>query len=522
MGQARRSSKSFRRLFIGGFCGLSLAAACGGNPELSQNRDTGTVGGDADIGQHCDDETHCKDGLHCGDGDVCVGACGALTSTSCGDEACLPDGSCSQGLGNTCDSSDDCKKGLVCSDLKHCAVPCTPGEAKVCKKNAACSDSGTCPTDNDIVITPPDNGTGGDSGAGGAPGCIDLKVDFTPQIPTVLLLIDRSGSMTNESKFGDAVKAAVTDGSYMLGDCPLVASPTKDDPDRMVDTNDWRWNVVRDVLMSPSKGIVKPLEDRVRFGLSLYSGRNGQIKDPVKQDDPIEIDPTKMCPELIEVPIALGNHQAMLEQFKCSDISDDTPTGESLVAAAATLAAFKEPGPKVIVLATDGEPDNCECPDPGGHVPAKCKDPGMPAQIKADVVATAAKIHEDDVTIHVINVSTPGEAALQKHLEDVASAGGGMVYPGFSPGALTDAFDAIIDGARSCTIDLDGEIAKGKESSGKVTLDGEELALDGKNGWRANSSSQIELLGKACKLIKSGQHDLAITFPCGSFKPPVH
>lgn len=507
MGQARRSSKSFRRLFIGGFCGLSLAAACGGNPELSQNRDTGTVGGDADIGQHCDDETHCKDGLHCGDGDVCVGACGALTSTSCGDEACLPDGSCSQGLGNTCDSSDDCKKGLVCSDLKHCAVPCTPGEAKVCKKNAACSDSGTCPTDNDIVITPPDNGTGGDSGAGGAPGCIDLKVDFTPQIPTVLLLIDRSGSMNAGDGFGDAVDDAVDAGEYELGDCPS--------------NNDWRWNVVRDVLLNPEKGVVKPLESRVRFGLSLYTSLDGDRSS----SDPTESDPSKECPMLEEVDYGLNNHADMLDAFRCSDFpgSGDTPTGPALLATAAALSAFDEPGPKVIVLATDGEPDDCECPDfSGSHVPSQCKGGNQAAamqRVKDDVVEFAGQIHADDIVVHVINVSSPDKEELQTHLADVAEAGGGNVYPGFNPGELSEAFEDIIYGARSCKIDLDGSIAAGKESTGVVRLDGTVLELDDPDGFRVNDPKQIELRGDACDTIKSGDHDLTIKFPCDSFVP---
>jgi hypothetical protein len=103
----------------------------------------------------------------------------------------------------------------------------------------------------------------------------------------------------------------------------------------------------------------------------------------------------------------------------------------------------------------------------------------------------------------------------------VAKAGGGNVYPGFSPGALSMAFEDIINGARPCKIDLNGEIAKGKESTGKVTLDGKTLKLDDKNGWQVNTPSQIELLGRACDTIKSGDHDLAIKFPCESFEPVV-
>ncbi|HEX2876873.1 MAG TPA: vWA domain-containing protein [Polyangiaceae bacterium] len=499
----RRKFGSIRGVFQG-TCGvLLLAAACGSNPELTVKDDA--FSGLAGLGDACTTSTDCQASLLCGNGNVCVGACGELTGNSCGTEACLADGRCSQGLGRNCTADKACTDGLKCSELGHCATPCEPGTTDSCKGNKGCRDDGTCPTDKDIVIGGiggAGNGTGGE-GAGGDKSCIDVDVGFTPQIPTVLLLIDRSGSM-NASGFGDAVDAAVADGTYTLGECP--------------DDNDWRWNVVRDVLMNPTKGIVKPLEDKVRFGMSLYTSDRGRVKDGA----PEEVDPTKMCPLLINVPIALNNHGAMLDQFKCSDIADDTPTGESLQAAADTLKAFSEPGPKVIVLATDGEPDSCECPNFDGPVPAKCKEPGVPATIKQQVVAIAKAIHDDDVTVHVINVSKPSETALQQHLTDVADAGGGKVYPGFSPGALSTAFEEIINGARPCTIDLNGEIAAGKESTGVVKLDGAVLGLDDPDGWQVNSPSQIELLGEACETIKTGDHDLSIKFPCESFDPVVH
>jgi hypothetical protein len=445
--QHNRRLRSFRSLFQASCCALALAAACGSNPELAIKDDA--FRGDAGLGEECTSSRDCKDSLSCGPAGVCVAACGQDAGTPCGSAGAPPDDDPILGLGGA-------------------------------------------------------NGVGGE-GAGGGDTCIDVDVGFTPQVPTVLLLIDRSGSMDAGDKFGDAVKAAVDAGTYTLGDCP--------------NNNDWRWNVVRDVLMNPTKGIVKPLEEQVRFGMSLYSSRNGQVKSGA----PDEVDPNKMCPELIEVPIALRNHQAMLDELKCSDILDDTPTGESLVAAAATLNAFQEPGPKVIVLATDGEPDNCECPDFNtSWVPDKCDAASLPDRIKADVVATAKGIHDDDITVHVINVSTPSNAGLQQHLSDVADAGGGKVYDGFSPGALSTAFDDIINGVRSCKIDLDGKIAKGRQSTGVVTLDGKKLVLDDADGWQVNTASQIELLGAACETIKSGDHELSIKFPCESFEPVVH
>jgi hypothetical protein len=508
--------------FLGCASALVLAAACGGNPELhSSDRPANNEG--RGLNEACSDTETCAPPLLCGAAEVCVEACSDAGDDACDKEACLPSGLCSVGLGTDCEDDAGCKGGLTCSaSFKHCSVPCQPGATGVCKDGEACRDDATCPNQNDLVIGlgGQPNGIGGDpNGGAGAPGCIDLDVDFTEQIPTVLLLIDRSGSMTAGDNFGTAVKAAVDAGTYELGTCPNVRQNNAD-----VNPNDWRWNVVRDVLMSPDKGIVKPLEERVRFGLSLYSSNNGRIKPaPAGMPNaPVELDPMKECPVLIEVPIALKNHQAMLDEFKCSDLGVDTPTRESLVAAAAKLKSFSEPGPKVIVLATDGEPDSCDCPNFNGRVPEACKLASAPNAERAAVVATAQQIHGDDITIHVINVSTPSLAPLQQHLTDVANAGGGNVYLGFSPGELTDAFEDIINGARSCVVDLDGEIAPGKESDGSITLDGEPLTLDDPDGWQVNSPSQIELLGAACDTIKKGGHDIAIKFPCNSFRPPIH
>ncbi|HYQ16931.1 MAG TPA: hypothetical protein VEQ58_14270, partial [Polyangiaceae bacterium] len=387
----------FSRLFLLGCSGaLVLAAACGENPEvLIQGRPATSAG--AGLGEACAETGDCATPLFCGPKKQCIGTCGDITSKSCGNEACLPSGLCSLGMGNDCSTDADCNAGLKCSGVKHCSVPCVPGAQDGCPNGDACRDDATCPTKDDIMIGvggSGNQGTGGeDSGAAGASSCIDVNVEFTPQIPTVLFLIDRSLSMTNERGFGAAVKAAVDDGTYALGTCPT--------------NNDWRWNVVRDVLMNPTKGLVKPLEDRVRFGLTLYSSHNGRVK-PITMgmpSNPVELDPARECPELVNVPIALNNADAMLAQFGCSDLAVDTPTGESLLAVADSLKAFTEPGPKVIVLATDGEPDSCDCPNFDNitsRVPENCRGANAAKaqqDVKDQVVANAKAIHADDITV---------------------------------------------------------------------------------------------------------------------------
>ncbi len=301
-----------------------------------------------------------------------------------------------------------------------------------------------------------------------------------------MLLVDRSGSMVEDNQFEDAP----------AWDC---------DPD----DNDWRWNVARYVLMHPTEGVVKPLEDKVRFGQVLYSAHENED-----------------CPDLAGVVSpALNNHDEMLAEFECNDTYNDTPTKEALEATVADLAAFDEPGPKVIVLATDGEPDSCEYYDWDNSdfwdelgIENQAEADQIGDEIKQSVVDQATAAHELGITVHVIHIAEQNPD-LWAHVQEVAEAGGGEAYDAYSVTELKDAFQNIVDGSRNCKIDLDGSIEEGKESSGTVTLDGEALELDDPNGWRVTNESQIELLGEACETIKAGEHDLDIKFPCGTFVP---
>ncbi len=469
---------------------LLIPAACNSTPELTGSAAT------------CQSEEDCAAGQFCASGGECRASC-----PSCG---------------NACDATPDCPAGQYCAE-DTCQRECEPDtDDPVCGTGNTCSENGQCVAES--FIDPGGiGGAGGMSGSGGGAGCIDVEVNFEPQIPNVVLLIDQSGSMHNRSgDFEDNVQAAIDDGEYIPWDCPDSpngGSPeTGWDNDSDVDSH-WRWNVVRNILLHPERGVVKPLEDKVRFGLSLYSSDNGDLGGT--------------CPNLNEVDLKFGNQEDMLAQFKCSDLLRDTPTRESLTETAEKLADLDVEGPKVIVLATDGEPDTCACAnwDAGGGRPQSCRsdlsandveyggetlNTGEYEQILVEL--EAKRIYEElGIRIEVINV---GSSGLQGHLNKVASAGGavsGAAIVGTSPGALTSAFQSIIDGVRSCAVDLDGEIATGKEDAGTVTLDGEKLEYNGANGWKVNSPTQIELVGDACTTIKSGDHDIDIDFPCGAF-----
>ncbi len=431
------------------FVGLSAASACGGDADVAE--DHGLCSGD-----ECDPlegTNPCKDVLK----DKC---------------------------GKSCSATSLCEPGLYCDGGK-CTAQCLAGEANQCGSGNHCASDGHCAPGPDL--------NGGLGGEGGGGSCIDVDVDFTPQTPTVMVLVDRSGSMNAPDDTFENAPNWQCDASE----------------------SEWRWNVARYVLMHPTEGVVKPLEGKVRFGLTHYSADDGGSSHPAGQG-------SGTCPELSGVvPPALNNYEDMLENFPCSDIVEDTPTGPALHAVASQLALFDEPGPKVIVLATDGEPDDCDCPDFDPTAFPGCDDERA-AQVKDEVVAEAQSIHsQDDITIHTVLIANENDNDLWNHIQAVAQAGGGQAFGAYDVNALKDAFQNIVDGSRNCKIDLTGAIQEGEESKGIITLDGETLVLDGPDGWKVNNASQIELMGAACDAIKSGDHNLDIKFPCGTFDPDI-
>jgi hypothetical protein len=352
-----------------------------------------------------------------------------------------------------------------------CTSDCTATDGR-CGSGKSCSSSGQCVP---LVIDPTSLAVDGGHGEGGpgdsADACVQLKVTFTPQTPTVVMLIDQSGSMKEQFDTGT------------------------------------RWNVLRSALIDPMTGIIPTLQAKVRFGLALYTSDNGFG----------DMDPKHACPIITEVPPALNNLMAISAQYLPDDQKDDTPTGESVDAAVKILDAVTDPGPKVIVLATDGEPDTCDNSDPKGDTELE-----VARQRSLSAVQNAFKAQ---ITTFVISV---GNEIGDAHLRAVANAGQGLAvdvdtmdrfFRANSQADLAHAFDTIVNGVRSCVLTLNGVVDQTQAGTGSVVLDGKPVTYNTPDGWRLNSPSVLELTGAACTAIKNGDHDIAISFPCGVIVP---
>ncbi len=287
----------------------------------------------------------------------------------------------------------------------------------------------------------------------GTDECPVLDVTVTQEDPIIMLLLDQSASMTAD--FG----------------------------------GDTRWNTLRNTILDPDIGIVVWFESQVIFGLTLYSNTEAD----------------NACPELIQVPPMEMGYDAIAAAFDGAEPADDTPTGDSITAVTEQLLDDPSPNPKFIVLATDGEPDTCELPDP--------------EQGQDESIAAAAAAFEMGIPTFVVSVGTD---TSEDHLQDVANAGAGVMpgdpdapfYVAVDQSSLAQAFLDIIGGTQDCAFDIESNLMDGGAETCVVNVNGSPVPLDDPNGWQPNGPGEIELLGTACDTIQNGEATVEMVCQC--------
>lgn len=302
---------------------------------------------------------------------------------------------------------------------------------------------------------PPDNDFGPDAGvATTTPDatCATVSFEATQVIPSIQLLIDRSGSM----------------GTYLPN------------------TNTTRYKAMRDALVGPN-GVVAQLEMKAHFGASLYSS-----------DSP--------CPRLYNTNVrALGNYQQVRALIDSQSPNGNTPTPGAIDQTVALFQQNPAPmgSPPIIVLATDGLPNNCA----GGDTQ------------QASVQAAQNAYSSAGIRTFVLGIAGVNDSFLQA----MANAGQGVqqgqpnakYYTANSPTELQQAFEQIIGGVVSCELAINGTIDTQQAQSGSVTLNGTGLTYG--QDWELVDTSTIRLLGQACETLKSSQNPkVQASFPCGA------
>lgn len=290
--------------------------------------------------------------------------------------------------------------------------------------------------------------------AGETESCSVFDVILIPQTPTVVLLVDQSGSMT--AAFGDSD----------------------------------RWNTVLDVLVGPM-GVVPQYQAGVRFGLSLYTSIDGNTTGMI-------------CPILTEVAPAIDNLGPIDTLLQDNGPAGETPTGESLDVVAADLAAAPFTGQKFIVLATDGEPDTCAVPNP---------QEGQP-----ESVAAATNAFDLGIQTFVISVGDEvSEGHLQDMANAGRGVQNGEpdapFYLALDPAALQAAFEDILAGVRSCKLSLMDPLTDAQAATCSVFVNGAEVPFEGGDGWVLDAGD-VELQGAACDALQIQTSSVSMECPC--------
>ncbi|WP_428268124.1 vWA domain-containing protein [Haliangium sp.] len=392
---------------------------------------------------------------------LAAGACGGggdgtppPGAPDAGVDPCLLDNPPAE-CGKACTSDSSCGIGFHCGDTGFCTADCSQ-TGNECGNGRYCDDRGYCR-----------DGSGpGDKVDAGECASIDVRTELIT--PVVQLMIDRSGTM--QFAFGN--------------------------------NGDSRAEAVRDALLDQNNGVVAQLESQVKFGATVFSALEG----------------SPPCPVLESVFPALNNYDRLNTDIRneITNLIKDTPTGESIEALLDVLPAAGPNEKRIMVLATDGEPDTCADPDADEQAPGSAR--RLAAQ-ELSLTAVRRAHDEEGIDVYILSV---GDDVGEAHLREMANVGLGLdpqtgqapFFVANNPAELVSQLTEIISGSRECRFTLNGEVTD--VNAGTVTLNGTVLELG--TDWRLVDASTIELIGDTCQTyLSSPTAELSAEFECEGF-----
>jgi hypothetical protein len=312
-------------------------------------------------------------------------------------------------------------------------------------------------------------GTGGTAGTavdgGPADGmCVPIEQPVLGYRPDVLLLLDASGSMNNDTSDTQCGNAGCGVASKWA-----LATPAVNDVLRMTDGT-------------------------VNWGLKFFpeSGACGVNTTPT-----VPIGPGNAM--TIATAIA-GRTSANGGVVTGTGTGSSTPTRAGENAAVAYLSTVADGNPKFILLATDGLP-NCR---PGAD---------MTADDSAPAVQAVSDAYGAGVATLVVGVATTGLSSTDFVLSQMASAGGRprpatpSYYPIGSTSELVATLNQLVGIARSCRFPI---AAPPGFSNDGIDVRGDAASIprdvNHANGWDYTDATHtgIDLFGPACTGVTGG------------------
>lgn len=312
---------------------------------------------------------------------------------------------------------------------------------------------------------PPDAGPP-DAGPIDAGPCMPRPLPLVPAVPTVMFVIDRSGSM-------------------------------EEDLDGNADGGTSRWVV----LATSLRAVLPPLDQKIAMGALMY---------PVSG-----MGSTCIAPTTVDLSPLQGNANRLLALFNSSMPLGGTPIAEALTVAAQHLRNLRTAtSARAMILATDGAPNcnqglsnsTCTCTqpplvNPNCDAPSHCLD-------DTRTITELRNFSSQNLPTYVIGLGSQLNQ-FASTLDQMAIAGGvprmgsgARYYSAVNQAELTDAFSRVTAQLTKCTFLLNG---LGANDTFVLQVDGVDVP-QGPNGWEwtDQTNGELRLHGTACDLAAGG------------------
>jgi von Willebrand factor type A domain len=367
-------------------------------------------------------------------------------------------------------------KAILISSVVGCGFsPGTPGESLTSGGAASSGNSGggtggVSGTGTGIGLT---SGAGGDVGFGtGGTTCATNNIPVMPEPPDILIVQDKSGSMTEQAN----------------GCCCGTGANNCTGNVNCTGASDCGANSKWSQVSAAIDTVVMTTQASVNWGLIFFASDNmcGVSGTP-------------------NVTIAGNNYTAISQAYANGTPGSYTPTEAAMNAAVAYMKTLTDTNPKYLLLATDGLP-NCVPNDKNAG------DDDSPGATTAVMNAAAAGFSTFVVGIG----NTMGDATLNGFATaggepQTGSADGNSFYEVNSTADLVTALNKIVGIIASCTIPLTGVPAG--ETNVAVSVDDAsgnptKVPEDSTNGWSYTDTTDtaIQLNGSYCDSIKAGTY----------------
>ena len=386
---------------------------------------------------------------------------------------------------------------------------------------------------------PPIGGFGG-SGPGG--GCQHTEYEFEPKIPTVYLVVDRSGSMF------DCLSTAST-AEPMCG---------ANGQGSLMDTSWYK-------LKEAARAVLTSLEKDVHFGFATIWG---QIESGGGMCPPLHgMVANKVAPAAMNAGAIMTLYDSLPAQPNTTQqgMKFETPASETLQIIGAELMATTTPGDKYILFITDGEPDYCDdsnglcAPDSVIGKLQGIKTAGITtivmglqanvANLPMGILQAFANAGAGEPTVAPLRAGAADTFAFYDQCNSIMgwhddmlasgkpnargttlgtyAAAAGPTRP-FAPSAadqtqIVTQLSAALAGVKSCAFDLTatgGAVIKvnlNQLNKASVAIEGTTVPLDpnSANGWNMINESTLQLFGSACDTWHNpANKNIAFDFPC--------